>query len=245
MAGRTVVVSGAASGIGAASAERFAARGCSVIGLDRKPPDEWDVPPAVERRQLDLSDAQAVVETLADVRMIDHVASIAGGSDPRERRHLHDPAGLPADVLTASWVANVRSHHHLLQATHGALLSAGGDASFTVCGSITAARPIGLPGYSSAKAALAGWAMSAAAAMAREGIRINVVAPGTVRTARNAALWQHDPGRLERVAAAVPLGRVVEPDDVAAVFVALALDLTAVVGAQVVVDGGQSLPLTP
>ncbi len=72
---------------------------------------------------------------------------------------------------------------------------------------------------------------------------MNVVAPGTVLSERNATQWQHDPGRFERIASSIPLGRVTTPDDVAAVFVALALDLTAVVGAQIVVDGGQGLPL--
>ncbi len=240
----TVIVSGAASGIGASTAGRFASRGWPVVGLDRKCRSEWDVCADVRRIQVDLSDERAVASALDDVGPVTHVASIAGGSDPRELAHRSDPAGLPTDVLASGWAINVRTHHHLLLATREALAAgASGDASFTVCGSVTASRPIGMPGYSSAKAALSGWATSMAVAMACRGVRVNVVAPGTVRTARNEAQWEHDPGRFERIAAGVPLGRITMPDDVARAFVALALDLTAVVGTQIVVDGGQALPL--
>jgi NAD(P)-dependent dehydrogenase (short-subunit alcohol dehydrogenase family) len=78
------------------------------------------------------------------------------------------------------------------------------------------------------------------APLGREGIRINVVAPGTVRTPRTERIWAHVPDHFPRLEATTALGRLASPDDVARAYLALATLLTHVTGEVLVVDGGQS-----
>ena len=75
--------------------------------------------------------------------------------------------------------------------------------------------------------------------LGREGIRVNVVAPGTVRTPRTERIWAGDDGHWERLEASTALGRLGTPDDVARAYLALATQLTHVTGQVLVVDGGQ------
>ena len=72
-----------------------------------------------------------------------------------------------------------------------------------------------------------------------EGIRINVIAPGSVRTPRTERIWQHDADHFERLEAGTALGRLGTPDDIARSFIALATLLSHVTGQVLVVDGGQ------
>lgn len=73
-----------------------------------------------------------------------------------------------------------------------------------------------------------------------EAIRVNAVAPGTVRTPRTEGIWRGDPGHFERLEAQAPLGRLTTPAEVGRAVCSLALDLTAVTGQVLVVDSGQS-----
>jgi NAD(P)-dependent dehydrogenase (short-subunit alcohol dehydrogenase family) len=96
-----------------------------------------------------------------------------------------------------------------------------------------------MPAYSAAKAGLVGMMRALTAPLGAEGIRVNVVAPGTVRTPRTERIWSSDPGHFERLERGTALGKLGTPDDVSRVFVALATWLTHVTGQVIVVDGGQ------
>jgi NAD(P)-dependent dehydrogenase (short-subunit alcohol dehydrogenase family) len=71
-------------------------------------------------------------------------------------------------------------------------------------------------------------------------VRVNVVAPGTIPTPSTRKEWAHVPDHFDRMAASVPIGRLGEPEDVAAAFLSLARDLRHVSGQTLIVDGGQS-----
>ena len=112
-----------------------------------------------------------------------------------------------------------------------------GPAIVTVSRS-TASVALGSEPYSSAKAGLASLTQNLAASLGPEGIRVNAVAPGTIRT-RN---WDDQPGGADRMRPMYVLGRVGEPEDVAAAVAYLGSGDAAWVTGQVLpVDGGMSV----
>jgi len=89
--------------------------------------------------------------------------------------------------------------------------------------------------YSSAKAALSNLAQNLAVRWGSQGVRVNVVAPGTIRT----RVWDHQPDSFENLQRAHPLGRVGEPEEVAAAIAFLcSADASWITGTTLPVDGG-------
>jgi 3-oxoacyl-[acyl-carrier protein] reductase len=115
----------------------------------------------------------------------------------------------------------------------------GGDRSVTFTSSWNALTGAGMPAYSAAKAGLIGLMHALTGPLGADGIRVNVVAPGTVVTPRTQRIWASDVGHFERLADTTALGRLGAPVDIARTFVALATELTHVTGQVIVVDGGQ------
>jgi NAD(P)-dependent dehydrogenase (short-subunit alcohol dehydrogenase family) len=102
-------------------------------------------------------------------------------------------------------------------------------------GSVNGLVAFGEPAYSSAKAGLSLLARNLAVTLGPDGIRINVVAPGTVRT----RVWDTQQGALERLRDNYPLGRVGEPSDIAPAIAFLASsEASWITGVTLPVDGG-------
>ncbi|HXP94060.1 MAG TPA: SDR family oxidoreductase, partial [Candidatus Binatia bacterium] len=96
------------------------------------------------------------------------------------------------------------------------------------------------PAYGASKGAVRAMSRSMAVYLAREGIRLNTIYPGNIRTAMFDRLWK-DVEEAE-IAAPVPLGRVGTPEDIAPLVVFLASDAAGyIVGAEIIVDGGEHL----
>ena len=225
MTGRAAVVTGAAAGIGRATADRLAAAGWQVVGIDRSAA-------AVEGFELVTGDAgdasvlAAAVERL-DGRLEALVCS-AGipPSGPWDGRAHWDEV-LAVD-LTAPYEA--------LRVTWPALVAATGSA--VLVGSIVGAAEGSLrsPAYASAKAGLEGLARSFAIIGAPDGVRVNVVAPGAIATDFDERLLPAD-HRTD-----VPLGRMGSAEEVAAVIGFLVgPDASYVTGAVWTVDGGRTV----
>jgi len=224
---RRCLVTGASSGIGWAVATRLRDQGWAVTGLSRRA----RAPHGVEARAGDAADADDLAQ------------AIAAAADPQGRLHgLVCAAGLPpsgpwddpehwAEVirvdLTAAWQA--------CRLVWPALGAAGG--SVVLIGSIvgSAEGSARSPAYAAAKAGLEGLARSLALIGARDGIRVNVVAPGAIDTPFDVALFP---------AAArpdVPLGRMGAADEVAGIVSwLLSEDASYVTGAVWRVDGGRT-----
>ena len=101
--------------------------------------------------------------------------------------------------------------------------------------SINAHAPLGSEPYSSAKAGLTALTKNLAIYLARDGIRVNAVAPGTIRT----RVWESQEGGAERMKPLYPLGRVGEPEDVAGAVAFLAsTDAAWITGHTLPVEGG-------
>lgn len=238
-----VLITGAASGIGAATAQAFARGGDAVVLGDRNADGLRSVEAALIA---DGADALAVpcdvrdeTETGDLVRAavgrhgrIDVVCTIAGLFVGPER-----PLEQTDDtVIDQLFEVNVKGVIHVLRPSipH---LSTGGSVILTSSISGLLAHPGGVV-YAASKTAQIGLARSLAAELAPRRIRVNVICPGTIDTPMAHAA--HTPSQLEGFAAANPLGRLGRPEDVAAAFLFLAR-AEYVNGMALRVDGGDCL----
>jgi NAD(P)-dependent dehydrogenase (short-subunit alcohol dehydrogenase family) len=234
--GKRALVTGASSGIGRATATRFLAEGARVATFDLS---GEAVDGALDLRG-DVSDEDRVAEAVA--RAVDEF----GGLDivvPNAATQLvgQDDRADRLDRDTWQRTLDVNLSGAFFTAKHGAraLLAAGGGA--IVC----TASPAGLYGiapgldaYSASKAGVYGLIRVLAADFGREGIRVNGVHPGLTETSMNGWWLTNDEARAEALRG-VPLGRVAQPEEIAAVITFLASDEASyVTGAVWAVDGG-------
>jgi NAD(P)-dependent dehydrogenase (short-subunit alcohol dehydrogenase family) len=239
--GARAVVTGAGSGIGAATCRRFCAEGAAVAVLDadadaaRAVAGELDVTPLVA----DVTDAEAFGTAL------EHAAEELGGltvlvnnAGVGAVRPLHRTSDRAYDRVVD---VSMRGTFHGIRAAVPLLLSAGGGSIVNVA-SVSGIRPThGEAPYSAAKAAVVSLTRSAALEYGPT-IRVNCVSPGLIETPLTAPLLA-DPAARAAVERATPLGRAGTADEVAAVVAFLASDLAAyVTGVNLVVDGGSLLP---
>ncbi|WGX96679.1 SDR family NAD(P)-dependent oxidoreductase [Nocardioides sp. L-11A] len=242
-AGEVAVVTGAAGGIGAATATLLLDAGLTVLCLDRVVPDGNGGYDGRRRcAAVDVTDANGLGATLDRLRAglpLSYVVNCAG---------ILDETGF-AGAGSESWLrtldVNLVGAYRVLDAA-GPRFAAAGGAVVNV-GSIEAHRVIALsnpdpnPAYAASKAGLAMLTRTAGRALAARGVRVNTVSPGFVATAMAAAhgtAAQLPPA----LAARVPLGRFARADEVAAAIAFLLADQASyVTGADLRIDGGFEL----
>ncbi|MDQ3952094.1 MAG: SDR family oxidoreductase [Actinomycetota bacterium] len=238
-----VLVTGASGSIGRATVRALDARGRDVVTVDRRPLPEPESSIVVKHLEVDLADddAAGAIATIAPGRDLRHAIAVAGGGDAEELA-LADPATEELRIFDRVVRNNLRTAFVTIRHVVPLLRASSGDRSITLVGSINAFGGYGAPGYSAAKAGLAGLANALTAPLGADGIRINCLVPGTVDTAnlRDLAASRGVQLDLGSLAAKAPLGRVLDATDVAAALVAMSLDMRGMTGASVVLDNGQT-----
>ncbi|MFN3257716.1 MAG: 3-oxoacyl-ACP reductase FabG [Ilumatobacter sp.] len=229
--GRIVLVTGGSRGIGLACARRFAASGDRVaVTYNSSPP-----PDGLFGVRCDVTDGAQVDAAFSAVEdhfggTVEVLVSNAGVTKDGLllRMSEDDFAGVIDANLTASYRVTKRAAKAMLKARSGRII-----LMSSVVGMLGQA---GQSNYSASKAGLVGFARSLARELGSRSITVNVVAPGPVDTDMTAALSDD---QLAGITAAVPLGRMATPDEIAGVVAFLAgPDAAYITGAVVPVDGG-------
>jgi NAD(P)-dependent dehydrogenase (short-subunit alcohol dehydrogenase family) len=239
--GHGALITGAGRGIGAATARRLAEEGAGVLVTDVDGEAAERTAAALRERgltarahTLDVADresAEAAVEhAVRAFGSLDVLVNSAAHCSPDPPRFEDGPDEVWARDLDVTLTGAYRCCRAALP--H---LAAGGRGAVVSIGSVNGAQDFGSHAYSAAKAGLASLTRTLAGHAAARGVRVNLVMPGTVRT----SAWEGRDAELDRLRALYPLGRVGEPEDVAAAVAFLASrDAAWITGTTLTVDGG-------
>jgi 3-oxoacyl-[acyl-carrier protein] reductase len=251
LTGRVALISGAASGIGAATARVYAEAGAD-LALAWYPPDGHDIEPvrkAAEKAGRRVVVAEVDVTKTADVdALVAQAVSELGGmhivvanagiARKVELEDLDDEAwNKVVDVdLNGAWRCFRAALPHMQRAGYGRLI-----ATSSVAGTVSAWPQHSH--YAAAKAGLVGLVKSLAVEFAADGITANAVAPGVIRTPQALdPVNSLGPEGVDAAVAKIPAGRVGNPEDIAYVYQFLAsAEASYVNGQLLVVDGARSL----
>jgi len=240
--GKVAVITGAASGIGRASARRFAAEGAKVVVADLDEAGGQAV-----AKEIDGLFVAADVTMLADVeRMYDTAIRELGGLDV-----CFNNAGIapPEDdsILTTDLDAwrrvqdvNLTSVYLCCKAGIARLLERGGGSIINTASlvAVMGSAPSQIS-YTASKGGVLSLSVELGVQFARRGIRVNALCPGPVNTPLLQELFAKDPERAARRLVHAPMGRFGEPEEIAAAAAFLASDDASFITASTfLVDGG-------
>ncbi len=237
--GRTVLLTGAAGGIGAAMAEAFAAAGARLALVDRE-----DCAALAERLpgahrcwRLDLTDAEAIERVVTEIGAevgIDVLINNAGlGMVGLVQQQSVREWDLTQTInLRAPWLVAKAAFPFLSASGRGRVVNMASQAGIVAITEHAA--------YGASKAGLIGLTKIMALEWARHGITVNAISPTVVETPMALVGWSGEKG--ERAKAEIPVGRFARPGEIAAAALYLCSDAAAIVtGENLVVDGGYTI----
>jgi len=240
LAGKTAVITAAGQGIGRACAERFASEGARVIATDLRIDSLAGLP--LQARKLDVRDDGAIKALAAELGPVDVLFNCAG--------FVHAGSILQAsdDDWDFAFDLNVKAMYRTIRAFLPGMLAKGGGSIINMSSAASSVK--GVPNrfvYSASKAAVIGLTKSVAADFVAQKVRCNAICPGTVvspsleqRIVEQAAA-QGTSVEAARAAfvARQPMGRLGDPQEIAALALYLASDESSFTTGQAhVIDGG-------
>jgi NAD(P)-dependent dehydrogenase (short-subunit alcohol dehydrogenase family) len=238
------VVTGGASGIGAAIVEAFAMQRSQVVSLDIQDEAAKELNERLRTTvakvpvyyHCDLTDIEALQRAIADVvdrfPAIDVLVNNAGN----DTRHSVD------EVTSEYWdqlmAVNLKHQFFMAQGLVPAMRRAGGGSIINMSSISWAIPSTDVPVYVTAKAAIVGMTRTLAHTLGRDNVRVNCVMPGAILTERQKRLWLTEKYKAE-VLARQALKRMILPDEVARLILFLASDdSSAITNQSYVIDGG-------
>lgn len=228
VSGKNVLITGGTGGIGSAFTKAFLDHGASVIIADvAAPKDRSD--PRIRYERLDVRDDAAVSELASRIQKLDVLIHCAG----RLARWEEYKTEVFKEILDIHLVGNLRLANAFrphLKASKGCLVNIASMYSYFGAPHI--------PAYSAAKTAIVSLTRSLAIAFAEDGIRVNAIAPGWIKTEISRA-GRENPEFSSKVIARLPCGKWAEPEELAGTAIFLASAASNLInGVTIPVDGG-------
>ncbi|MEV8593815.1 2,3-dihydro-2,3-dihydroxybenzoate dehydrogenase [Streptomyces sp. NPDC052012] len=254
MDGKVALVTGAAGGIGEAVARALGERGAVVAAVDRDADRLWRV---VDKLRADGLEAQALP---ADITSGTDVEAVVEEAETRlgPLEYLVNGAGvlrlghvrnLTDEDWTTTFAVNATGVFLMSRAVVNRMLPRRRGAIVTVASNAAATPRVQMAAYAASKAAATMFTKSLGLEVARDGIRCNVVAPGSTITPMLTSMWHDESGprhtvegRLDAFRVGIPLGKLARPSDIAgAVAFLLSDEASHITLHALTVDGGAAL----
>jgi NAD(P)-dependent dehydrogenase (short-subunit alcohol dehydrogenase family) len=237
--GRAAIVTGAASGIGRASAELFAAEGARVLAVDREGSNLAFADPTIATLAVDLTAEDApsriVGRALEAFDAFDILFNNAGVGSAAPAREMTD------DAWDAVQAVNLRAVFRLSREAIPHLVSSGRGRIINTASVMANGTDYGLSAYCASKAGVVGLTRTLALELGRERVTVNALLPGAILTGMTAQSFAN-PSIADVWARKSVLKRLGEPIDIARVALVLASeDAAFVTGQAIAVDGGLTL----
>lgn len=234
-AGRSVLVTGAGKGIGNAAARLLAARGAKVVALSRSADDLQALQKEIGSIsvQVDLADAEATREAARSAMPVDYLVNCAGTTAlaPFIETSVETfDRVLAVNTRAPMIVSQVYARACIARGAGGAIVNVSSNAAFK--------GVVDHSAYCASKGALDAMSRVMANELGRHGIRVNCVNPAITMTPMGKLAWS-DPAKAGPVLERMPLGRFLEPEEVAEVILFLLSPRAAMVnGESILVDAG-------
>lgn len=236
--GRTVLITGGASGLGLAMVGYLAAAGAKVVAVGSRPPDKAEPELARHRgnivyRQCDILDHEAAKTLIDSIGRIDILVNNAGNhcKKPIEDMAVADFTGVLGLHLTAGFVLTKLVVPGMKKVGRGCVLFMASMGSFIGMTNVV--------GYSAAKAGVLGMVHCLASELGPSGIRVNAIAPGWINTAMARKAIEGDAERKAKIFGRIPTRKLGEPNDIGMAALFLCSDAAKYInGVCLPVDGG-------